>query len=252
MNVYKQEMDRGFVKLHKEGILTWYPWVGANYQPGGLMVIGESNYADSDEGKSPEEACEKVDMDVNFTREVVNKFCINHEEYNKTLDGISKVLSIDGFAADSYFVWQRIAYMDVIQKAMRGLPKKPVPERWVKYKGVGRERPGCERLWKWGWRAVLKVIDILKPGVLLLVGAGVGDHCASPFLQDGYESSLEKKQLDYCHSGSYRVGTLTMPNGNSIYVFIMHNPSSKAGFEPNVWRGLVKKHLREIGFVKGN
>ena len=69
--------------------------------------------------------------------------------------------------------------MDLLQCAMQG-------------KGWGhssRQRPWKE-LWPQGWKAVLAVIEILKPGKLLFVGSGVATNCRRKLLPGGVDAKI--------------------------------------------------------------
>ena len=129
------------LKLHEDGVITWYPWVGVDYKKGGLMVVGESNYAQQCMGDTPEKACKAVDDNVNFTKDMVMRFSISRERGNRTFTGISKVLCDGALLAKNNIVdigrsvWRQVAYMDIIQKTMRGsLDKnKTIPKAWEPY-----------------------------------------------------------------------------------------------------------------------
>ena len=240
-----QPLNPRLKQLHANRVITWYPWVGADYQEGGLMVVGESTYADSENGDTPELACRNVNSNVNFIIEGVYKHCIFHSKGNRTFTGVSRVLCDDSMISDNITsigraVWRRIAYMDVIQRTMRGLPSKNslLTNAWRNI--TRRERPSKE-LWKPGWKAVLNVVDILKPKALLFVGAGVADHCNRDFLPDGYECSMVRERL---RPGLIvRTGELILRNGEAIKICAMPNPGSQRGFNANDWRSVVRKHI---------
>ena len=233
------------LKLHEDGVITWYPWVGVDYKEGGLMVVGESNYADGDMGDSPEKACKAVNDNVNFTKEMVMRFSIKRNDTNKTFTGISKVLCYDSLLTSDIVdigcsVWRRIAYMDVIQKAMQGLPnrkKKLIPNAWENRKH--RERPSKE-LWEPGWLAVLNVIEILKPDAILFVGCGVADHCNHKFLPQGYNGVMRKERIGR-ERAIWREGVLSLSSGKAIRFGAMPNPGKPYGFNYTDWRDRVQR-----------
>ena len=230
-------------EIHNEEAITWYPWVGVDYKEGGLLVIGESNYADGDMGETPEKACKALEDNVNFTREMVRLFIINRDKANKTFTGISNVLCDNSLLSSNMVVigrsvWKRIAYMDVIQTAMQGLPEEgvPTPPAWANCKK--RQRPKEKKLWTNGWRAVLKVIKVLKPNSILFVGSGVADHCNPKFLPHGNNSVMHKERIENAWP-LWREGELKLQDGRSIKFGAIPNPGSQGGFNYRVWRDKV-------------
>ena len=224
-----------FKALHAKDVLTWYPWIGSDFTKGGLMVIGESNYADGDCGPTPEAACKAVDGNVHFTESVVSRFCTNRRERNPTFDGITNVLCDYGkndILSAGRFVWNRIAYMDVIQRSMVG--------RCKSWPGKKRSRPS-EDMWAPGWNAVLKVIEILQPGALLFVGAGVARHFSTKYLQDGYRADINED--DKIGHLKWRKGVLILPPGGKIKVCAIPNPGGAHGFSPKEWRPKVRQYI---------
>ncbi len=222
--------------LHAKGELTWLPWIGSDYVCGGLMVVGESNYADEDCGPTPEAACRAVDGNVHFTECVVSRFCINRSERNVTFDGVTNVLRKDraeDILSAGRSAWGRIAYMDVIQQSMCGKGKK-----WPTVKG--RFCP-TEEMWVPGWKAVFGVIDILKPGALLFVGAGVAKHFSRKYIPAGYMA--EMKDGDKIERHIWRSGYLVYSGGQKIKVCAIPNPGGARGFSPDKWRKRVQKYL---------
>jgi len=222
--------------LHSNRVLTWYPWIGSEYTRGGLLVVGESNYANGDVGHTPDAARKAVDGNVYFTECVVSRFCINRSERNPTFDGITNVLCDDlkkDILSAGRHTWGRIAYMDVIQQSMRGKGKD-----WKT--GEGRSRP-TKGMWGPGWNAVLEVMEILKPGSLLFVGAGVANHFSSKYMQDGY--SAEMKAYGKIGRHIWRKGALVLPSGQKIKVCVVPNPGGAHGFSPKEWRAKVRRFL---------
>ena len=231
-----KKVRKAIEALNSKRILTWYPWIGAEYARGGLLVIGESNYANGDSGSTPDAARKAVDGNEHFTECVVSRFCINRCKRNPTFDGITKVLR-DDLKKDLLTVgrqtWGRIAYMDVIQKSMRGKCKG-----WKDFKD--RSRPTKE-MWTPGWKAVLKVIEILKPGFLLFVGAGVANHFSNKYMQDGYKAEMKADGKIGRHI--WREGALILPSGLKVKVCVIPNPGRAQGFRPDEWRKKVRRYI---------
>lgn len=231
-----RKYDTAFDQLRDAKMLTWRPWVGRGYTEGGLLVIGESNYADEErENPSPtrEIAVERVNVNWHFTEEVVKRFCLKRTEPNKTFDGVTHILKAEDSMPDfeaSAKVWESFAYMDLLQCAMQG-------------KGWGqdsRQRPWKE-LWPQGWKAVLAVIEVLKPGKLLFVGSGVATNCNRKLLPGGVDAKIKNHR---------KVGNLWLrtgalkPNGSQpIELIGIPNPGGAHGFSPDKWRDATRRIL---------
>ena len=205
-----------FESLHEKGVLQWKPWIGNGYQIGGLMVVGESNYADADDGKTLDAAVAEVNGNWNFTQDVVELFCISRKQPNRTFDGITYLLkpSEDNVADVSFKVWHSIAYMDVIQCAMKGKG----------YGGNARQRP-ADNLWKPGWSAVAEVIKVLRPSRLLFVGSELAYHSTSRFMPRGRMSANIRNA---CNIGRLwlRDGFVDVDGIGKLPVLSIPNPAS--------------------------
>ena len=217
------------------GALTWRPWVGEKYPAeGGLLVIGESNYADETngivdypEGVTPETAVDTVNKDWEFTNKVVRCFCMDRTKTNRTFDGISGVLTeLPDPEERSRAVWNSIAYMDLIQCALVG-----------KWGDTGRARPKKE-MWGPGWTAVLAAIAVLKPGKLLFVGSDVATTCNKKFLPENAQAHVvNDRKIGSCW---LRRGWLQPPNSNRIDFVGIPNPGGAHGFSPADWKDALE------------
>lgn len=211
--------------------LRWKPWIGDFYEKGGLMVIGETNYADADMGATPADAVAAVDGNWHFTENVVCRFCFSRKDTNRTFDAITYLLmksANDKERNVSPAVWNSFVYMDVIQHAMRGKGWKDVEHR---------QRPE-EELWYPGWSAVIDVIKLLRPGKLLLVGAGVACHCSDKYLPHRVEAEI----VNAHKIGPlwFRKGRISVEGLPSISVVAIPNPGSARGFVKESWRKALK------------
>ena len=233
--------EQAFLELHKRGLLTWLPWVGGDYKPGGLLVVGETNYAHDDSGATPDDAVANVNGNWHFTHDVVNTFCLSRRKSNRTFDVITHLLKGSDaakVAAVSAEVWQSFAYMDLIQTAMKG-------KGW----GNGDKRIAIERpqkaMWKPGWKALIEVIKILKPGSLLFVGAGLAYNCKGKSLPDGTESCITNVcKVD--HSLWLRAGWIKPYGENRIDIISIPNPGGARGFVCECWRKAVWEYGKRI------
>lgn len=189
--------------------LKWLPWIGDQYESSRILVVGESNYADSD-------WVSVVERDIDFTRKVSDYLCIKREEKQKgrTLPTIARMLRRED-DEDVRDVWRRIGYMDIVQRCLTDY-------------GDRKERPQIEDL-KSGFRCVSKVIDVLKPRLVIFSGSNsVLD--VVPELKVGCSKMCPKRnESGHAHAMIGKVPVLLLPHPVSF------------GFSHYEWR----KFLRE-------
>lgn len=228
--------EKAFLELHKRNVLKWLPWVGNSYEPGGLLVVGESNYANDKAGATSDIAVAAVNGNWRFTNRVVEVFCLSRSESNGTFDGVTYLLKKSSDAEVSSVsseVWNSFAYMDLIQEAMKGIGWKGTENR------TKSERPGAH-LWKPGWVALAEVIKILKPGSLMFVGSELAYKCNKKWLPQGIEGHI----TNVCKpDGKFwlRTGWVRLNDGKEIKVVSIPNPHSAHGYLRECWRNAFWK-----------
>ena len=239
------DQGKALLELHKLGVLTWKPWIGGRYKQGGLLVVGESNYANDDKGVTSDAAVAAVNGDWEFTNKVVDDFCLSRRKSNGTFDGVTYLLKQSSDAevrSVSSEVWNSFAYMDLIQEAMKGTGWKGTENR------TKSERPS-KHLWKPGWVALAEVVKLLKPGSLMFVGSGLAYKCNRKLLPQGIEGHI----TNVCKpDGKFwlRTGWVRLSDGKEIEVVSIPNPHSAHGYLRECWRNafwkcdVVKKILR--------
>lgn len=234
LNICKREFgknlnrgyDTAFMKLRKQG-LTWLPWVGKKYKEyNGLLVVGESNYADLElPGDTIDSAKQRVKNDENFTRKVVDCFGCCRRQKNKTFTSLSKILCgdhSDAIEDEEYLkVWQAVSFMDLVQEPMRGLKTCCDAAEDPK----SRERPENDVVLD-GWSVVKSVLSELKPSRVLFVGLGMVDVL----------SRLPEEIHVNTNSNGFRIGTLL----NQVRFIAIPNPGGAFGFSPTKYAKLLK------------
>ena len=127
--------------------MHWRPWVGAGYGKASVkvLVLGESDYADADMGKTDVEARSHVNADPNFIRKVIDRFGVRGER-NVTINTITQLLQ------NFKCAWRTIAFTDVCQEAV----KKNVPPT--------QKQMSC------GAGIVGQLIKILEPDCVVCLG----------------------------------------------------------------------------------
>lgn len=197
--------------------LTWLPWVGRLYHEGGLLVIGESDYAKRNMATDNETPCQHIMGDRNFIRKVVDRFGIHADGWNPTIGNIRSVLLRKGdCACDSFF---RIAFMDFCQRA------------------IAREDGDSsnEHDFIAGLPVVKNAIKVLKPSVVLIVGVK-----SAKFVHN----QVEIVKVDSSVNGCYPwMGTIE----GIDCVFIRH-PGQY--FVPSIWRDFLHEHYGNRIVVK--
>jgi hypothetical protein len=132
--------------------------------------------------------------------------------------------------------WNSLAYMDVIQCAMKGVG-------WLGANARKRiERPSPS-LWKPGWNALYSVINIIKPSKLVFVGASLYYYSKHQFLPNGIDVQLRNDTR--VNRLWLRSGTITISDGRTFDVVCIPNPGGAHGFKRDVWRLNIKARLKE-------
>ena len=132
--------------------LTWLPWVGCQYQRGGVLVVGESDYAMNDMATDDETPCEHITHDRQFVRKVIDRFGVKLDGHNPTIANIRRVLARDGEENGKTFT--RVAFMDFCQRALSWEDdENPLAADFVN-----------------GLPVVQNVVRILEPDIVLFAG----------------------------------------------------------------------------------
>ena len=164
-----------------------------------------------------EAPCQHIMGDRNFIRKVVDRFGIHADGWNPTIGNIRSVLLRKGdCACDSFF---RIAFMDFCQRAMaREDGESPTEQDFIT-----------------GLPVVKKVIQVLKPSVILVAGVK--------------SAKAVHNQIEIVKVGSPVNGCY--PWLGSIEgidcVFIRH-PGQY--FVPSIWRDFLHEHYGNRIVVK--
>lgn len=232
-------LDRGYdERFDVVNGLTWLPWVGKNYNNARLLVVGESNYADRLEPETVESAVGRVNGDRWFTRKIVSAFGADRNISNKTFDGIARMLNVNGDlrevdAESSLAVWKKVAYVDLLQCALRGLgwgpDKRARPSE-------GRTKNEARAFWEEGCRVIFSLIDLLRPHAILCVGCEAADWLCGARSENA-QWRCERINCDYRVCNGMRAPGLRkmqICNGEtSIPVVGVPNPGGARGFNAN-------------------
>lgn len=190
--------------------LTWLPWVGCHYRIGGVLVVGESDYAMNDMATDDETPCEHITHDRQFVRKVIDRFGIRLDGYNPTIANIRRMLARD--CDENGKTFTRVAFMDFCQRALSWEgDEKPVAADFVN-----------------GLPVVQSVIRILKPDIVLFAGLA-----ATSAIQGLSDIARLPETVNQCRPW---VGCIEGVDS----VFIRH---SSRYFAVGTWRKFLQDHF---------
>lgn len=141
--------------------LKWLPWIGKEYfnTEHRLLIVGESHYLTGKEKNLLE--TEQPD----FTRNVVQTFCINNKKPQPTFDNLARCMfgnqkmTVDERAEK----WKHLAFYNFVQRPMENNKKRPTKSNLQK-----------------GWNVFSELIRILKPTHCIFIGFAAAD-CNNPY-----------------------------------------------------------------------
>lgn len=213
-----KEFDNYLKKL-RQNYLQYYPFIGVNYKTAKeqILVVGESHYADNNKES------EEIHKDEYLTRAVVNsKGIARSYGETKTFTNFHKAMvSNDKF--DSKKFWDLLAFYNFVQRPMFSSKHRPKTKDF-------RE----------GWKTFYKVIDVVKPTVIIFIGVKASEFLSNSLKTSDY--SLENYKWHNKISGTYpREGDLISNDGNSTQlIFIQH---SGHHFSHQKWNKYLKEKL---------
>lgn len=213
-----KEFDNYFEKL-RENYLQYYPFIGKNYKTAKeqILIVGESHYAENNKES------EEIHKDAYLTRAVVNdKGIARSYGKTKTFTNFHKAMvSNDTF--DSQKFWDLLAFYNFVQRPMFS----------------SKHRPNTKDF-KDGWRTFYKVIDVIKPTVIIFIGVKASDFLNKSLKMSEY--SIENYKWDDKISRTYpRIGNLIAKDGNSTQIIFMQH--SGHHFSHHEWNKYLKKNL---------
>lgn len=136
--------------------MTWLPWIGKEYFKGDhrLLIVGESHYLTGKEKNRVE--TEQPD----FTRNVIQTFCINHKKPQPTFDNLARCL----FSKQKLTreiredMWKHLAFYNFVQRPMENNKKRPTKSDI-----------------QTGWNVFAELIKFLRPTECIFIGFAAAD-----------------------------------------------------------------------------
>lgn len=155
-----EDFDDAFKEIDN---LTWLPWVGDNYlnsdDSNKLLLLGESAYAWTHEGKeSAEKVTERLSKPY-FTREMVEKsHGMNHESEQRFYRNIERALLLKKrpHPDATKQLWRSVCFHNLVLDAMINQNNRPSVEQYHA-----------------GWELFYRLVDIIKPTMCLVAGTDI-------------------------------------------------------------------------------
>jgi len=168
--------DEQFNKLHNEGILTWFPWVGKQYIQSSpkVLMLWESHYGEVD--------CES---DENFTRNVFYDSIIEQDVLFPAFENALAILGVTPTRKAREDFFSCVAACNIIQRIMSNAKERPT---------IRQFEHGCQMF--------SKLRQILKPDVCIFWGVTVCNtlHSFSDDQGDyGEVESCQDEKIGNCY-----------------------------------------------------
>lgn len=193
--------------------MKWLPWIGDNYQIGdGLMIIGESHYADESEGRL------KHFDDQLMTRKCVEDMGVNNNKYRVNYyQSINRTLLAHN-KAEVRDLWHKVAFMNLVQVPMRTTKQRPTRDDFDS-----------------GALVVVSALELLKPSACWVCGISMYDPLLRAFKSKKEQISIVKHGCEKKINGTGpRFIQVMMREGHAITMLISKHPSSH--YSPDKWR----------------
>lgn len=154
------ECDSHFLEIAD---LKWLPWIGKEYfnSESRVLIIGESHYLLDEHDPHYAKNKEEVNSpQKDFTRNVVQTFCVNNKKPQPTFDNLTRCLSGKQKVSPQkrMELWQHLAFYNFVQRPMKSNKKRPKSEDM-----------------QTGWKVFAELIKMLKPTKCIFIGFAAAD-----------------------------------------------------------------------------
>jgi len=229
-------LDSHFERSRREGSgLTWYPWVGKNYQKQKhrILVVAESHYTDEVSPQKAQENVKKYFNDVQLTRDVVAGCPINGDWSNVTFSNMHRAL-LGTTDFEGYRFWQEIAFYNFIQRPMQ-------------IRGDLRERPTPEDFFA-GWKTFISVAELLQPSCCIFIGLAASNYLNQALDDLGIEHTALTWGDTLNNVYLRNPVTISIKSRKVDTLFIKHTSTF---FSWECWNEYLNKHVsKEISYLK--
>ncbi|MFP4095965.1 MAG: hypothetical protein ACLFUB_15885, partial [Cyclobacteriaceae bacterium] len=200
----KQNFDECYSQIFG---LSWYPWVGTNYNLHGTMIMGESLYDDNHEWIDGNHDAVRILVESRISGKHSHLFSKTEQVfYNKQL-----VLP-----EESAKMWNSVIYWNLVQRLLASRNDRLTLEEKTD-----------------GWRIFFEISDILKPSKCIVLGQHHGqlgnylNNCQNSWQYNKAEFYTENKIVNLSR------------NKESLRIIFINHPSGSHGFQWEKWGKLV-------------
>lgn len=200
------------------------PWIGKNYQSGGIfpkkiLVVGESHYCGGCEEcglKYKPQGCEAVNT-IKTIRLLLDGYTANwtptYRKFERSLANKETTLE------ESNEIWESIAFFNFLQTAMTDARESGTHEDYLE-----------------GQPAFLEVINELQPELIVVWGVTK----LYKYLPDDGWIEGERLEID-----GYNVknGYYQLKNGHKSRVIFVYHPSTSRGYSWDWWYKVISSQL---------
>jgi len=217
-NVYNELFD----KINE---LRWYPWIGSNYTENKILIIGESHYAQDENGNFDKECYEDFLSDKNTTINIVERL-LNGESWKMFQNTYKALLGTDNINKEAF--WSNVAFYNFVQ-----LPRKTIEDKPSKTDFIS------------GWNVFYELLKVIKPTHCVFLGLSSAQYLKSVMKRKkGIIFADKKSTFEQCDKkiGFYwgRIAHLEYEDVNTDITFI-HHPS--LAFKDKDWHNYLMERM---------
>lgn len=153
MNLKTNAYDKQFDQIKD---LTWHPWIGSNYVGNKLLIVGESHYAQDEDGNFDLGCYNAFIKDRNTTISIVEELMkgSNWKFFQNTYNALFGTENINKEA-----FWSNVAFYNFIQRPMETRLDRPSKADY-----------SC------GWDVFYEVLKVIKPSHCIFLGSGSAQY----------------------------------------------------------------------------
>lgn len=201
--------------------LTWFPWIGKEYYNSEhrLLIVGESHYLidDKEDPEKVEKNKEEAEQQ-DFTRNVIQTFCIDNKKLQPTFDNLTRCL-FDKQKMKKITLemredmWRHLAFYNFVQRPMEN----------------NLQRPTAKDI-QTGWNVFAELTKVLRPTECVFIGFATADS------YNPYKCRRSKEKV-----GRYAARLFSVPldDQNTCRCIAIKHTSQYFSWEK--WRKILEK-----------
>lgn len=225
MNLKTSQLNDQFNQIND---LTWYPWIGSNYIENRLLIVGESHYAQGEDGNFDLKCYNDYLLDKNSTKNIVEQL-INGSSWIFFRNTYNALLGTENIDKEAF--WSNVAFYNFIQRPMQTIKDRPTKSDYY-----------C------GWNVFYELMKFIKPSHCLFLGSGSAKYLYPAMKgKNDIIFSDTKCTIEQWHKkiGPYlgKIAHLEYDNVDTEITFIKH-PSSY--FKKDDWNNYLMGRIGPI------